>query len=134
MSPISPWSGDADCTSPDGRFRATIFDAIPIAMGGPTRGLLIVTDIQTGREVTRLDSCNPCVAWSNDSAALAVPQWTNDLKQHLCVLFVANGSIRRIAEDFSVLEIQSFENGRIRVIDSPIYMPRTLEISFESPP
>ena len=128
MTAISPWETEVDCTSPDGRFRAVIVDATEIAMGAPTSGLLIVTDVRTGNECVRLEACNPSLAWSADSTALAVPQWTANRMQRLCIVTVATGSVRRINEDFSVLELHSFEHGRIRVVDSPIYMPRTLEI------
>jgi hypothetical protein len=131
-APISPWADAADCASPDGRYRATISEASEIAMGAPTSGTLIVVDTHhDGRVRATLDSCNPSLVWSSDSRALAVPRWTSTRMQRLCIVSLPSGAIRVSAGEFRVLELHDFDNGTVRGVDSPVHMPRSVELSIE---
>lgn len=128
MEPISPWETSTEVLSPDGRYRASIPVAWEIAMGAPTSGTLTVTDARDASAfMVEVDACNPSLVWSADSRAVAVPQWTPERKQRLCVVSVPSGDVGWLEEEFRVLELRAFEDGRVRGIDSPIHEPRELE-------
>jgi hypothetical protein len=111
--------------SPDGRWTAEIADASEIAMGAPTSGTLRLSDGRT------LEGCNPSMVWSTDSRFLAVPVWTRDRKQRLCLLEVPNGDARCAARLYRVLELKSFSDGVVEGIDSPIHRPRRVRVAVE---
>lgn len=130
IHPISPWSNSVDRVSPDGRYRAEIMDAIEIGMGAPTSGTLIVSENRYGGAVlVHLHACNPSLVWSADSRALAIPQWTAQRQQTLCIVSLPSGIVRSVPGEFRVLELHSFEDGILRGIDSPVYQPRSVEIA-----
>lgn len=131
-SPTSPWSDSADRISPDGRFRAIIYEAGEVGMGAPTSGTLVVSDnFHGGRTHFSLESCSPSFVWSSDSRALAVPQWTPSRQQRMCIVSVPRGTVRPVAGVFRVLELHGFEQGVVRGVDSPIYMPRSFEFPVQ---
>jgi hypothetical protein len=131
-SPISPWINSADCNSPDGRFRATISNASEVGMGAPTSGKLVIYDNhQHGRICAWLESCNPSFIWSSDSQAVAVPQWTSNRKQRMCIVLVPSGRVQTVLDEFDVLELHAFVDGVIRGVDSPVYRPRHFEFSVK---
>jgi hypothetical protein len=102
-------------------------------MGAPTSGTLVVSDNFHGGNIhARLESCSPSFVWSSDSRALAFPQWTPSRRQRMCILSVPSGTVRPVADEFRVLELHAFEQGIVRGIDSPIYMPRSFEFSVEN--
>ena len=78
-----------------------------------------------------IESCSLSFVWSSDSGALAVPQWTPSRQQRMCIVSVPSGTVRQVAEEFRVLELHAFNQGVIRGVDSPIYMPRSFEFSVE---
>jgi hypothetical protein len=49
----------------------------------------------------------------------------------MCIVSVPSGTVRSVADEFRVLELHSFEQGMVRGVDSPIYMPRSFEFSVE---
>ena len=101
-------------------------------MGAPTSGTLVISDnFHGGRIHARLESCSPSFVWSSDSRALAVPQWTPSRQQRMSIVSVPSGTVRPVADEFRVLELHSFEQGMVRGVDSPIYMPRSFEFSVE---
>ena len=101
---ISPWSMSAERVSPDGRYRAAIPQAGEIGMGAPTSGVLVISENRDGgRVVARVDSCNPSCVWSDDSRAIACPQWTRSRQQRLCIVSVPSGIVRLAADEYRVL-------------------------------
>ena len=117
IMPISPWVDSAEITSPDGQHTARIQEASEVGMGAPTSGELRLD----GGPV--YDSCNPSMVWSDDSKYFAVPQWTNERKQRLLVVRISPREHRYAPNIFRVLELHSFEDGVIRGVDSPVYLP-----------
>lgn len=118
-----------ECVSPDGRFKAIMDIAYEIRMGAPTAGTLLITDsADKGRVLVRVESCNPSVVWAADSNALAVPQWTPELMQRLCIVSMSTRTVRKFDDPFSVLELHSFADGVVRGIDSPIHHPRQITV------
>jgi hypothetical protein len=97
-------------------------------MGAPTSGTLVISENrQDGQVLSRHMSCNPSFVWSGDSSAIAAPQWTPDRQQRLTVISVPSGQVSAAPGEFSVLELHSFEDGVVRGVDSPAYMPREIE-------
>ena len=131
--PISPWICSANVVSPDGRYRAVMSEAWEIAMGGPTSGTLLVLDLHQGERVcARVESCNPSFVWSADSDALAVPRWTPSRQQQLIVVSLPSGKVRVAQGLFRVLELHSFENKKVHVVDSPIHRPTAIDLTVEN--
>jgi hypothetical protein len=128
----SPWNGSAESISPNGRYRAIIDEAVEIGMGAPTSGTLVVSDNFDGGHIyCTLVSCSPSFVWSSDSQAIAVPQWTANRQQHLCIVSIPSGMVRPVAGEFRVMELHAFAQGIVQGVDSPIYMPQSFEISVE---
>jgi hypothetical protein len=119
---ISPWEWSVEAPSPDGKLTAIIEDAAEIAMGAPTSGTLRLSNGFT------VEECNPSLVWSSDSQFLAVPQWTRDKAQRLLIIEVANKKKTVMPGSYRVLQLESFENGVISGIDSPIHMPTQLRV------
>jgi hypothetical protein len=122
---ISPWSDSASVVSLDGTLTAVIHDASEIAMGAPTSGELWLSN------GIRIDSCNPSIVWSDDSRYLAVPQWAPNRSQRLVVVDVKSRERRAFASTFRVLQLDSFSNGWIEGIDSPINRPVRVVLKVE---
>ena len=111
--------------SPDGRLVAEVIDLNEVAMGAPTRGTLRVSN-----GLVR-EGCGPSVVWSADSEYLAVPEWTRSRDQRLVVLSMSRREAWYAPGEYRVLELAVFEGGVIRGIDSPIHMPRLVEVDVE---
>jgi hypothetical protein len=124
---ISPWSWEAELTSPDGQLTARIVDAGEIAMGAPTAGRLVLSTGQT------VESCSPSMVWSDDSRFLAVPRWTPGREQQLVIVDVQRWKTRVIPGVYRVLQLESFGGGVVRGVDSPIHNPRPIAISVPDP-
>lgn len=119
---ISPWEARVELISPNGRITATIRDAIEIAMGAPTCGQL---DLSNGISVP---NCNPSIVWSSDSEYLAVPQWTHDRRQRLLVIAMREKQLGYAPDVYDVLQLEAFHSGIITGTDSPVHMPRQIEV------
>ena len=120
--PISPWSYSACLDSPDGEFTAKFEYASEVCQGGPTYGVVTLSNGMT------FDSCNPSFVWSTDSKYLAVPQWTHYREQRLLVINAVQGTFELLPEVFQVLELHTFTCGVVEGIDSPVYKPRRVSI------
>jgi hypothetical protein len=119
---ISPWSWEAELVSPDGQKTARIVDAGEIAMGAPTAGRLSISSGMT------LENCNPSMVWSHDSRFLAVPRWLPDRNQQLVIVDVGTGKVRVVPGRYRVLQLESFDAGVVRGVDSPIHMPQPIAV------
>jgi len=124
VTKISPWTDSVYLSSPDGKLTAAIDDASEVGQGAPTSGILNISNGISYR------GCNPSIVWSDDSQYLAVPQWTRERDQRLLVISLRDKSFGYAPGVFSVLELHSFLNGKIRGIDSPIYQSREIEIDL----
>ena len=129
-TPISAWIDYASDVSPDGESVARYDEAMEVAMGAPTMGTLVV--IRRGREHVVSARAGASMVWSDDSRLLAFSEWTQSMMQNLCVYCVADGSVKRNPEEFRVLELHAFSDGRISGVDSPIHMPRTFSLAYKN--
>ena len=122
--PISPWSYYAFLESPDGRFSAAFEYGSEACQGGPTYGVVLLSNGMT------FDSCSPSFIWSTDSKYLAVPQWTHYREQRLVVINAEQKTFKLIPEVFQVLELHFFAGGVVEGIDSPVYKPKPVRIKI----
>ncbi len=131
MRTASAWDGFVKSDSPDGLYEAVFDDAGEICMGGPVAGTLVIREKETGRIVARMDDANGAFVWAADSGALAYPKWTADRCQKLAVVWIPGASQALADSTFAVLELESFEDGVVEGIDSPISHPRRIRVRFE---
>jgi hypothetical protein len=127
-SPISPWADKAELWSPDGEYRAIFEHGMEVAMGAPTRGRLKIIG-PSGAQIVSEDAAASMV-WSDDSRFLAFSEWTRNMKQNLCVFRTSDHQIDRSPDEFRVLELKDFREGRILGVDSPVHMPRTFALQY----
>lgn len=97
-------------------------------MGAPTSGNLVVERASDSSPIATLHDCNPSIVWSDDSKAVAVPQWTARRKQYLILISIPDGRAKRLPDEYHVLELHSFSHGVIRGVDSPIHMPKQIAL------
>ena len=121
---ISPWADQENLSSPDGKTTAVIDDAGEVGMGAPTSGRLRLSNGLT------FESCNPSLVWSSDSKYLAVPQWTPLRNQRLLIISVTDCRHGYAPGEYRVLRLESFDQGVIRGIDSPVYQPRPVQVDL----
>ena len=127
-TPISPWIDEATATSPNGKLVARFHDGMEVAMGAPTMGTLSVTINGKERQISNRAAAS--MVWSDDSRFLAFSEWTRSRMQSLCVFRVEDGSVDRSPDEFRVLELRNFTDGRIGGVDSPIHMPQTFSLEY----
>ena len=127
--PISPWTDHAERASLDGNITAVFRKGREIAMGAPAAGELIIKRPGAKDQVITDDAAASFV-WSDDGRFLAFSKWRRDRNQSLCVLSIAEGTVDESPDEFRVLELRAFCNGRIEGVDSPIYMPRAISIQY----
>jgi hypothetical protein len=123
---LSPWCDTAVLQSPDGQYTASIQDAGEIAMSAPTSGELKLSNGMV------LGQCNPSMVWSSDSEYLAVPQWTHNMNQRLLIISFSRRKARYASGEYHVLQLESFDSGIVRGIDSPVHNPRKIEIDVST--
>jgi hypothetical protein len=125
-SSVSPWLDKTSIASPNGKITAVIAGAQEIGMGAPTSGVL---NISNG---LRFEDCNPSMVWSADSEYIAVPQWTTGRRQRLMIVSVSHRLHRYAPGTYRVLRLESFENGIVTGIDSPIHLPKQIQVDIAS--
>ena len=71
-----------------------------------------------------------CFLFSKDSRFLAFSEWTADKMQIVKILRLADMSIKTAGKPKRVVEFLSFDDGVLKILDSPIFMPKnyTLDI------
>lgn len=131
--PISPWDEKVELASPDKRHLARFDSDTEIGMGGPPMGrLTIITVAEPDREFLVADNAAASMVWSPDSRFLAFSRWRGNRMQALCVLRLSDFTVDESPDEFRVLELHSFLDGKIAGVDSPIYQPRTFSLKYDS--
>ena len=115
-------------TSPNGQYVAVFDNAMEIAMGAPMRGTLTVREKGQQKPLIALPDASGSFVWSSDSTAIAFPRWTMKRDQRLCILRVPTGQTEEIDGRYDVLQLESFCDGHVIGVDSPIYRPKKVEI------
>ena len=150
------WDYEANACSSDGKFSAK-FEGCEVAMGAPTLGELrlfinsehylnlknelsnhaktslmdqnLVKDDDT-LQILLSERATACFLFSDDSKFLAFSEWTADKMQIVKVVRLADMSIKTDNRRKRVVEFLSFDDGKLEILDSPIFMPKnyTLDI------
>jgi len=153
----SAWDYEANACSNDGKFSAK-FEGCEVTMGAPTIGELrlfingehylnlknellnhakrlsnldqnLVKDGST-HQILLSERATACFLFSKDSKFLAFCEWTADKMQIVKILRLADMSIKTDNKRKRVVEFLSFDDGVLKILDSPIFMPKnyTLDI------
>ena len=152
----SAWDYEANACSKDGKFSAK-FEGCEVAMGAPTIGELrlfinskhcqnlknkpsnhektssinknLVKD-DIAHQILLSERATACFLFSDDSKILAFSEWTADKMQIVKVVRLADMSIKTAGKPKRVVEFLSFDDGKLEILDSPIFMPKnyTLDI------
>ena len=153
----SAWDYKANACSSDGKFSAK-FEGCEVAMGAPTLGELrlfvnskhylnlknelsnhaktllnldqnLAKDGST-HQILLSERATACFLFSEDSKFLAFSEWTADKMQIVKVVHLADMSIKTDNRRKRVVEFLSFDDGKLEILDSPIFMPKnyTLDI------
>ena len=152
----SAWDYEANACSSDGKFSAK-FEGCEVAMGAPTIGELrlfinskhclnLKNELSNHEKTSSVDQnlakygsadqillserATACFLFSNDSKFLAFCEWTTDKMQIVKILRLADMSIKTDNKRKRVVEFLSFDDGVLKILDSPIFMPKnyTLDI------
>ena len=153
----SAWDYEANACSNDGKFSAK-FEGCEVAMGAPTLGELrlfvnskhclnlknepsshkkrllnldqnLVKDDDV-LQILLSERATACFLFSGDSKFLAFSEWTADKMQIIKVVRLADMSIKTDNKRKRVVEFLSFDDGVLKILDSPIFMLKnyTLDI------
>ena len=152
----SAWDYEANACSSDGKFSAK-FEGYEVSMGAPTLGELrlfansehylnlknellnhektssvdqnLVKD-GSAHQILLSERATACFLFSEDSKFLAFSEWTADKMQIIKVVRLADMSIKTDNKRKRVVEFLSFDDGLLKILDSPIFMPKnyTLDI------
>ena len=152
----SAWDYEANACSKDGKFSAK-FKGCEVAMGAPTLGELrlfinskhylnLKNELLNHAKISSVnqnlvkdgiadqillsDRATACFLFSDNSKFLAFSEWTTDKMQIVKILRLADMSIKTDNKRKRVVEFLSFDDGVLKILDSPIFMPKnyTLDI------
>ena len=155
----SAWDYEANACSKDGKFSAK-FEGCEVAMGAPTLGELrlfvnsehyinlknepsshkkrllnldqnLVKDDDTF-QILLSERATACFLFSEDSKFLAFSEWTADKMQIVKVVRLADMSIKTVGKPKRVVEFLSFDDGVLKILDSPIFMPKNFTLDIRT--
>ena len=154
----SAWDYKANACSGDGKFSAK-FEGCEVAMGAPTLGELrlfvnsehylnlknelsshaktssmdenLVKD-GSAEQILLSDRAAACFMFSDDSKFLAFCEWTADKMQIIKVVLLADMSIKTDNKRKRVVEFLSFDDGVLKILDSPVFMPRNFTLNIHT--
>ena len=154
----SAWDYEANSCSKNGKFSAK-FEGCEVAMGAPTLGELrlfingehylnlknelsnhakissvnqnLVKDGST-HQILLSDRATACFLFSDDSKFLAFSEWTTDKMQIVKILRLADMSIKTDDKRKRVVEFLSFDDGVLKILDSPIFMPKNFTLDIHT--
>ena len=155
----SAWDYEANACSSDGKFSAK-FEGCEVAMGAPTLGELrlfinsehcLNLENELSNHVKRLlnldqnlakygsadqillsERATACFSFSDDSKFLAFSEWTADKMQIVKVVRLADMSIKTDNNRKRVVEFLSFDDGVLKILDSPIFMPKNYALDIRT--
>jgi hypothetical protein len=135
--PISAWNDYAKIDSPNGRYSAIYDQAMEVAMGAPTLGILSICDNTTGECLVKFSEANGSFVWASDSTAIAFPKWRRSgwaqgWIQHLTIVRLPSCKTVFLDNEYKVLELDSFHGDVIKGIDSPLHNPARVSVSAHS--
>ena len=105
-------------------------NGMEIAMGAPTLGTLSVI-LSDGRKKIIAEDAAASFVWSDDSRFIAYSRWKENRNQNLCVFKISDLLTDVSPDEFRVLELKKFIDGKIEGVDSPVYQPRTFSLEYK---
>ncbi|WP_107930513.1 flagellar protein [Campylobacter concisus] len=154
----SAWDYEANACSKDGKFSAK-FEGCEVAMGAPTIGELrlfinsehypnlknelsnhtkissvnqnLVKDGST-HQILLSERATACFLFSKDSKFFAFCEWMADKMQIVKILRLADMSIKTDNRRKRVVEFLSFDDGVLKILDSPIFMPKNFTLDIHT--
>ena len=154
----SAWDYEANACSSDGKFSAK-FEGCEVAMGAPTIGELrlfinsehypnlknelsnhtkissvnqnLVKDGST-HQILLSERATACFLFSKDSKFFAFCEWMADKMQIVKILRLADMSIKTDNRRKRVVEFLSFDDGVLKILDSPIFMPKNFTLDIHT--
>ena len=150
----SAWDSEANACSSDGKFSAK-FEGCEVAMGAPTIGELrlfvnsehylnLKNELSNHAKTSLMDQnlvkdgislserATACFLFSEDSKFLAFSEWTADKMQIVKVVRLADMSIKTDNNRKRVVEFLSFDDGVLKILDSPIFMPKNYALDIRT--
>ena len=154
----SAWDYEANACSSDGKFSAK-FEGCEVAMGAPTLGELrlfinsehyinLKNEFSNHAKTSSMDKnlvkddiadqillserATACFLFSEDSKFLAFCEWTADKMQIIKILRLADMSIKTDNKRKRVVEFLSFDDGVLKILDSPIFMPKNFTLDIRT--
>ena len=156
----SAWDYKANACSSDGKKFSAKFEGCEVAMGAPTIGELrlfingehylnlknellnhakrlsnldqnLVKDGST-HQILLSERAAACFLFSKDSRFLAFSEWTADKMQIVKVVRLADMSIKTDNNRKRVVEFLSFDDGVLKILDSPIFMPKNYALDIRT--
>ena len=154
----SAWDYEANACSKDGKFSAK-FEGCEVAMGAPTLGELrlflnsehclnLKNELSNHAKTSSVDQnlvkdgsadqiflserATACFLFSDDSKFLAFSEWTADKMQIVKILRLADMSIKTAGKPKRVVEFLSFDDGVLKILDSPIFMPKNFTLDIRT--
>lgn len=127
----TPWDIDnnhENLISPSGTQKIIYGHLNEVAMGAPLAGRAKVQSYHHFFELNEIFG-GPA-RWNETSEFCAIPIWTRDKNQLLGIVDIKNFKIHISHDEYRVLNIKSFENGRIIGTDSELYKPLKLDIEL----
>ena len=154
----SAWDYEANACSKDGKFSAK-FEGCEVTMGAPTIGELrlfingehclnlknelsnhtkissvnqnLVKDGST-HQILLSERATACFLFSKDSKFFAFCEWMADKMQIVKILRLADMSIKTDNRRKRVVEFLSFDDGVLKILDSPIFMPKNYALDIRT--
>ena len=154
----SAWDYEANACSKDGKFSAK-FEGCEVTMGAPTIGELrlfingehclnlknelsnhtkissvnqnLVKDGST-HQILLSERATACFLFSKDSKFFAFCEWMADKMQIVKILRLADMSIKTDNRRKRVVEFLSFDDGVLKILDSPIFMPKNFTLDIHT--
>ena len=155
----SAWDYEANACSSDGKFSAK-FEGCEVAMGAPTLGELRLfinsehclnlknepsnhtkrlsnldqnlAKYDIAHQILLSERATACFLFSDDSKFLAFSEWTADKMQIVKVVRLADMSIKTDNNRKRVVEFLSFDDGVLKILDSPIFMPKNYALDIRT--
>ena len=154
----SAWDYEANACSNDDKFSAK-FVGCEVAMGAPTIGELrlfinskhclnLKNELSNHEKTSSVDQnlakdgsthqillserATACFLFSEDSKFLAFSEWTADKMQIVKVVRLADMSIKTDNKRKRVVEFLSFDDGVLKILDSPIFMPKNFTLDIRT--
>lgn len=121
--PLDAFEGKVNLPSPDGRFVATMEDAMEMGMSAPVRGTL---RLSSG---CLMPGCGSAMVWSDDSRHLAVVRWDSHGIGRLAVVRAEDCSVAELPESVGAVRLAAFSDGVVTALREPAGPPRHYDVS-----